>query len=348
MAFTTQGDNVPVIDVHFHYFMPDVLGPMKEFVIATPEERHTAMEKLHTRTIIYSPVIWSKYNTEWPADKWVDLCRKFTDHQAAEVEKAPASVGSFAPLPFPHVTETIEALEYAEEQCSTKPDGYAITTSSANKYLGDASYGPILAECNRCGVVLFVHPNETVMPPLDPKVYGWQMIEFPTETARCLMSMVDQGTFTKYPDIKWIFSHNGGSFPYLFQRCIRTLSGSKLVGVGGPGAKQVNRIANNNAGQTLQHVFGAGNIYIECSQGTAVQTVMLKSLGVRAENVLTGSDWPFTGKDDVASTLEEMYGPEKSGMYTPQEIELIRAGNALRLFPRLKAEYIKSAWLINE
>ncbi|KAH6984401.1 hypothetical protein BKA56DRAFT_480904 [Ilyonectria sp. MPI-CAGE-AT-0026] len=323
MAFTTQGDNVPVVDVHFHYFMPDVLGPMKEFVIATPEERHVAMEKLHTRTIIYSPVIWTKYNTEWVAEKWADLCRKFTDHQAAEVEKAPASVGSFAPLPFPHVSETIEALKYAEEQCSTKPDGYAITTSAANKYLGDPSYDPIMSECDRRGVVLFVHPNETVMPPLDSKVYGWQMIEFPTETARCLMSMVDQGTFTKYPNIKWIFSHNGGSFPYLFQRCIRTLSGSKL---------------------TLQRIFGGGNIYIECSQGTAMQTVMLKSLGIRAENVLTGSDWPFTGKDDVVSTLDEMYGPEKSGMYTPQEIELIRAGNALRLLPRLKAEYIKNAW----
>ncbi|KAL1889500.1 hypothetical protein Sste5346_008878 [Sporothrix stenoceras] len=293
MAFTTQGDNVPVIDVHFHYFMPDVLGPMKEFVIAIPEERDVAMEKLHSRTIIYSPVIWSKYNSEWPAEKWADLCRKFTDHQAAEVEKAPAFVGSFAPLPFPHLTEAMEALKYAEEQCSIKPDGYAITTSAANKYLGDPSYDPIMAECDRRGVVLFVHPNETVMPPLDPKVYGWQMIEFPTETARCLMSMVDQG--------------------------------SKLVGVGGPGAKQVNRIANHNDGQTLQHIFGGGNIYIECSQGTAMQTGILKSLGIRAENVLTGSDWPFTGKDDVSLTLDEMYGPEKSGMYTPQEIELIRA-----------------------
>lgn len=37
---------MPVIDVHFHYFMPDVLGPMKEFVIADPGERDAAMGKL--------------------------------------------------------------------------------------------------------------------------------------------------------------------------------------------------------------------------------------------------------------------------------------------------------------
>ncbi|KAF4994719.1 hypothetical protein FDECE_13026 [Fusarium decemcellulare] len=224
MPFTTEGSHVPVIDVHFHYFMPEVLGPMKEFVIATPEERQAAMEKLHARTIIYSPVIWTRYNSEWSAEKWAELCRKFTDHQAAEVAKAPASVGSFAPLPFPHVVETIEALKYAEERCAIKPDGYAITTSAANKYLGDASYDQILAECNRRGVSLplsALHPN--------------------------------------------------------------------AVG-----------------GQTLQHIFGRGNIYIECSQGTAAQTTMLKSLGICAQNVLMGSDWPFTGKGDVSLTLDEM------------------------------------------
>lgn len=299
------------------------------------------------RTVIYSPIIWSKYNTQWPADKWADLCRQFTDHQALEVEKAPASVGSFAPLPFPHVDLTLQALQYAEEECSTRPDGYSITTSAGTKYLGDPSYDPILVECNRRGVVLFVHPNETVMPSLDPSVYVWSILEFPTETARCLMHMVDQGTFTKYPNIKWIFSHNGGTFPFIFQRCSRSLTGSMLIGPGGPGAKQVNRIANNNNGQTLQHIFGSGNIYMECSNGTAVQSAVLKNMGIGAQNVLTGSDWPFTGKEDVSLTLDEVYGPEKSGIYTPQEIESIRAGNALRLMPRLKAEYIKKGWLVD-
>jgi hypothetical protein len=161
------------------------------------------------------------------------------------------------------------------------------------------------------------------------------------------MTMIDQGTFTKYPNISWIFSHNGGSFPFLFQRVIRTLSGSKLVGVGGPGAKQTNRIAEANNGKTLQEVFASGNIYIECSQGTAAQQVLLKSLGVGSENILTGSDWPFTGKVEVEHTLSEMHGPELSGLFNSREIAGIRAGNALRLMPRLKDEWIK-AGIVNE
>ncbi|KAN0108021.1 hypothetical protein V8E51_007763 [Hyaloscypha variabilis] len=339
--------DVPIIDVHYHYFAPHILGPMGEFVIADPDETPQAMAKLGTSAVIYSPVIWSKYNTEWPAEKWAGFCRTLTDEQAKEVRKAPAKRGSFAPLPLPHISECIKALQYGEEECTPRPDGYAITTSANNIYLGDSRFDEILQECNRRSVVLFVHPSETVMPPLDTRTYGFQMIEFPTETARCLMTMIDQGTFTKYPNISWIFSHNGGSFPFLFQRVIRTLSGSKLVGVGGPGAKQTNRIAEANNGKTLQEVFASGNIYIECSQGTAAQQVLLKSLGVGSENILTGSDWPFTGKVEVEHTLREMHGPELSGLFNSREIAGIRAGNALRLMPRLKDEWIK-AGIVNE
>lgn len=39
-------DEVPIIDVHFHYFAPQILGPMKEFVIASPDETEVAMSKL--------------------------------------------------------------------------------------------------------------------------------------------------------------------------------------------------------------------------------------------------------------------------------------------------------------
>lgn len=44
--FTFSDGDVPVIDVHFHYFAPHILGPMKEFVIASPDETEDAMAKL--------------------------------------------------------------------------------------------------------------------------------------------------------------------------------------------------------------------------------------------------------------------------------------------------------------
>lgn len=291
--------------------------------------------------MILSPAIWSKYNTEWESAKWARLCRALGDAQAVEVRKNPTTRGSFAPLPLPYVRETLEAIKYFEEECDPRPEGYAITTSANDKYLGNSLFEPILDECNRRKLALFVHPNETVAPRLDTNHYGFQMIEYPTETARCLMTMIDQGTFTKYPDIKWIFSHNGGSFPFLYQRVIRTLTGSKLIGPGGPGVAQVNRIADNNDGRTLQEIFAQGNVYFECSQGTATQQVILQNMGVPASRILTGSDWPFTGKVNVQNTLDEMHGPEISGLYNPQELAGIRAGNFLEIAPRLAEDWVK-------
>ncbi|KAF5243851.1 hypothetical protein FANTH_7980 [Fusarium anthophilum] len=347
--FAFNQDKAPVVDVHFHYFAPHILRSMGEFVIAAPDETEGAMTLLGTTAVIYSPVIWSKYSTSWSSKKWADLCRQLTDAQAAEVSKNPTHRGSFAPLPLPHLQETLAALKYGEETCQPRPDGYAITTSARNVYLGNSSFDPIWDECNKKGVTLFVHPNETVMPPsLDPETYGWQMIEFPTETARCLMNMVDTGVFARYPNVKWIFSHNGGSFPFLYQRVIRTLSGSKLIGVGGPNAmaKQINRITMNNNGKTLEEVFSTGNIYIECSQGTADQQVVLRAMGVKPQNILMGSDWPFTGKVNVDATLAEMNGPENSGLYTKEEVDGIRAGNALSLLPRLAASWVENGMAV--
>ncbi|EGU75983.1 hypothetical protein FOXB_13507 [Fusarium oxysporum f. sp. conglutinans Fo5176] len=316
--FKFPNEKAPLIDVHFHHF-PPVLRDLGEFTIASPDETDHAMELLKTTAVILSPVLWSKYNTNWSRKQWTQLCRDLTDAQAAEVRNNPTTRGSFAPLPLPHVQETLEAIKYCEEECSPRADGYAITTSANNYYLGDPIFDPIWEECNHRGLVLFVHPSETVNPPLDTSHYQFPMIEYPTETARCLMTMVDNGTFTKYPDIKWIFSHNGGSFPFLFQRVI-----------------------HNNAGRTLQEIFRQGNAYFECSQGTSTQQGVLRSMGVPPSRILTGSDWPFTGKVEVESTLAEMNGPESSGLFNAEELEGIRAGNFLAIAPRLAEAWVQS------
>lgn len=47
----TQKD-VPIVDFHFHYFAPHILGPMGEFVVAGPDETTGAMAKLVSREIL--------------------------------------------------------------------------------------------------------------------------------------------------------------------------------------------------------------------------------------------------------------------------------------------------------
>ena len=46
------------------------------------------------------------------------------------------------------------------------------------------------------------------------------MIDFDIDTARCIDSMLFEGTFSRCPDIKFIFSHAGGAFTTLAPRMV--------------------------------------------------------------------------------------------------------------------------------
>lgn len=48
----TQKD-VPIVDVHYHYFAPHILKPMGEFVIASPDETPDAMAKLVSAILFF-------------------------------------------------------------------------------------------------------------------------------------------------------------------------------------------------------------------------------------------------------------------------------------------------------
>ncbi len=50
--------DVPVVDVHYHYFAPHVLKPMGEFVIASPDETPSAMEKLVSMSLCILDFMW--------------------------------------------------------------------------------------------------------------------------------------------------------------------------------------------------------------------------------------------------------------------------------------------------
>ena len=45
-----------------------------------------------------------------------------------------------------------------------------------------------------------------------------QIIEFGTDTTRTIANLVFSGTTVRFPDIRFIFSHAGGTMPFLVER----------------------------------------------------------------------------------------------------------------------------------
>ena len=104
-----------------------------------------------------------------------------------------------------------------------KADGIGLYTSYGEKYLGDEAFVPVFEELNRRNAMVYTHPvNPACCTHLADGV-GPSSIEFATDTTRTIASLIfgKAGTAFHCPDIRFIWSHSGGTLPFLIGRFIR-------------------------------------------------------------------------------------------------------------------------------
>ena len=128
----------------------------------------------------------------------------------------PTRYGMFASLPLPDTSASLLELKYALDVLHA--EGIVLMTNYRDRYLGDPDFAPIFDELNRRKAVVYVHPttcgcNVDVLPD-NPAA----LIEFPHDSTRTITSLLFSGTFSRCPDIRFIFSHAGGTLPFLANR----------------------------------------------------------------------------------------------------------------------------------
>ena len=67
---------------------------------------------------------------------------------------------------------------------------------------------------------MYTHPTDAaccigIIPKLIPNV-----IEYGTDTTRMIMSLIVNDAPNRFRDIRWIFSHAGGTMPFLVERIV--------------------------------------------------------------------------------------------------------------------------------
>ena len=75
-------------------------------------------------------------------------------------------------------------------------------------------------ELNRRKALIYTHPNIPACCGNLTSNSGHLDIEWATDTTRTVASLLFSGTAARYPEIRWIFSHGGGTTPFLLSRFV--------------------------------------------------------------------------------------------------------------------------------
>jgi predicted TIM-barrel fold metal-dependent hydrolase len=301
------------IDTHHHFSVPKLIADAAAEGVTqpglqdwTPQKSLDAMDKGGVATSILSisdPGVWFGDNAAARS-----LARECNDYAAKIMKDFPGRFGLFATLPMPDVEGSLREIEYAFD--TLKVDGACLLSSYEGKYLGNPAFAPLMEELNRRKAVVFCHPfcaacgTQTVLS--DGQNRG---VEFVFDTTRTIVSLLSNATVTKCPDIRFIWSHGGGTVPYIT---------SRLNGV-------AQKLPNGLIPELQK-------FYYDTAQAFNPYTLPSFKKLVPTSHILFGTDFPLGGGQVTAVSK----GLIDNGGFSDSELRAIDHENALELIPRLK------------
>ena len=242
------------------------------------------------------------------------LARRCNELAAELVYTRPDRFASFACLPLPDIDASLEELSYAIDVL--RLDGLVLFTNSNGVYLGDAALEPVFQELNHRGSVVFVHPNPSPDTAAHSLGLPDNLIDFPTDTNRAVAQMHYTNRFARTPSVKYIFSHAGGSIPYLAARFA-------II-------DEMGFIAGGEERGTAADMFR--RIYWDTALSASDPVLRMLRDIAGIDRVLFGTDFPYLRRDLAVNAKQRIL---QSSELNDLERCAILGNNAARLFPRL-------------
>jgi predicted TIM-barrel fold metal-dependent hydrolase len=223
-----QGGRARVIDTHHHFYPPDYQKARLDWEDARKIAhlanqvgwtRQKAIEELDSSGIVTAVLSIASMPGTWfgldaaGAEGTVRICN---DYGAEMTRDHKGRSGLFATLSMLDVDATLKEIEYAFD--TLHADGVGLQTNYGDKWLGHEFDAPVFEELNRRKAVVYVHPLvANCCGQLRVGAFP-AVIEVPHDTTRAVTNLLLSGTLTRLRDIKWLFSHAGGTIPMLAGR----------------------------------------------------------------------------------------------------------------------------------
>lgn len=305
-----------LIDTHHHLVAPAHLAALEKANEATPPARSWSisrtledMEKAGVATSILSPT--TPHVSFLDSESGRRVARESNEWTAKLSAAHPGRFGFFAMLPMQDIDGSLREIEFSLDKL--KADGIAMPTNLGDKWLGHPSFSPIMNELNRRKAIVYTHPTTAdccryLLPGIPPTV-----VEFGTDTTRTITDIVFSGTAARCPDLRFIFSHGGGTLPYLVERMVKMPTLDPRLKLKVPRGVE----------------FELARFYYDTAWVANPVAMAALTRFVSPSQILFGSDFPYrTGEDNVK-------GLSAHG-FTSGELRAIERDNAARLFPRFQ------------
>jgi aminocarboxymuconate-semialdehyde decarboxylase len=233
--------------------------------------------------------------------------RAINDSFADAQQLYPERIRWMASLPFQYPRRAVEELARAVDRGAV---GVMVLGNIGERSLTDPLFAPVWQEIDRRALPVFLHPTVPCgCGVMDMVVYQLSAsVGFTFDSTLAVSRMIYDGFFDRYPKLKLIVAHGGGTLPFLaprLDRCFEVIAACR------------ERISQPPSAY-LKRIYADSVLY-----SSAALASSLSAFG--EDRVLFGSDYPHNISD-----MKGILG--RIDALQPAVRDAVRGGNARRVF----------------
>jgi aminocarboxymuconate-semialdehyde decarboxylase len=199
--------------LHFQYGLK--VRPFFPKLIEAIDRRRAAMEVqgvdhqvLSTWTDIFAYGLPKTQACEWH--------RYLNEHMAKLCAADPDRFSFLASVPLPYAEESATELMYATKELGAVGAVVAANVEGVN--LGELALDTFWQTAVELDAGVFIHPVQAQPAPRSAKFGLSQVVQYTVDTTFTVGSLIGAGVLDRFPSLRILLSHGGGTFPYLTGR----------------------------------------------------------------------------------------------------------------------------------
>jgi aminocarboxymuconate-semialdehyde decarboxylase len=288
------------------------LRPFPPKLIEPVDKRLAAMDQARVGRQVLSA--WADaFGYALPRDKGVKWHRRLNTALAELVAAHPDRFSLLASVPLPHAAEAAEELRFAMKELGAV--GAVLCTNVEEVNLGDIALDDFWSAAVELDAGVLLHPAAPRQGSGRAGRFGLaQIAQYTYDTTLCVGSLIFNGVLDRFPKLRLLTCHGGGTYPYLAGRfdIMHARTDRKAMG--------------NLALLPPSHYLGRFYYDTILHEPRALRFLVDE---VGSSQIVIGTDYSFPPSDD--DPLDTL----RRARLSADEIAAITEANPRRLFPQI-------------